>query len=268
MKSPSSLSEGEEMPLFKNLLLEWTCAVTASFTVAPMISIVDRAIIENASGTTPLMQGLQRGFGQLFQRPVQFMRQPAFLLIWGVYAGTYICGNTIDMLCQRRLQSAIVPKFIGSSVANVGLSVAKDRIFTQMFGSAKSPNNAVKGKFPPLSFALFASRDSLTILAGFILPSMVAARMYETVPSLSKSSIDIMTQLTVPCAMQFLSCPMHLMGIDLYNRPAVSSTERWSLIRREYWKTAWARVGRIFPAYGVGGVLNKKLRHMAAIDGH
>eukprot|EP00158_Paraphelidium_tribonemae_P003464 Partr_v1_DN26139_c1_g1_i2_m10607 putative Conserved hypothetical protein len=135
---------------------------------------------------------------------------------------------------------------------------AKDRVYTKMFGKA----SATPKPFPPLSFALFATRDSLTVLAGFTLPPIIAEKLEpSTVGIISRPALDVACQLTVPCLMQFVSAPMHLMGIDLYNRPGKFwNAERSALIRREYWKTAWARVGRIFPAYGVGGVLNKRLR--------
>jgi hypothetical protein len=61
--------------------------------------------------------------------------------------------------------------------------------------------------------------------------------------------------------MQFISTPMHLLGLDLYNRPTMNTfTHRISFIGKEYTKTAMARIGRIFPAYGIGGIVNQRLR--------
>lgn len=49
--------------------------------------------------------------------------------------------------------------------------------------------------------------------------------------------------------------------MDLYNRPGrVGLKERVGFIGKEYVKTSLARVGRIFPAYGIGGVVNTWLR--------
>jgi len=46
----------------------------------------------------------------------------------------------------------------------------------------------------------------------------------------------------------------------LYNREKGSFTERLDFVRKEYVKTTLARMGRIFPAYGIGGVVNKHIR--------
>jgi len=94
---------------------------------------------------------------------------------------------------------------------------------------------------------------------------------------------DITAQLVTPCAAQALSSPLHLIGLDLYNNPARTSAERlitvhslhllltssshlgrdlfrMAFVRQEYVGTTLARMGRIFPAYGIGGVVNKFLR--------
>ncbi len=77
-----------------------------------------------------------------------------------------------------------------------------------------------------------------------------------------KRPSDIAAQLTTPCAVQLVSTPLHLFGLDLYNRSAadISGADRMRFIRREYTKTALARIARIFPAYGIGGVTNSFLR--------
>lgn len=56
---------------------------------------------------------------------------------------------------------------------------------------------------------------------------------------------------------------MHLLGLDLYNRQPVGGlpwTERVARIRRDYVPSCFARIGKIVPAYGVGGVVNVWLR--------
>jgi len=52
----------------------------------------------------------------------------------------------------------------------------------------------------------------------------------------------------------------HLMGLVLHNRPSATSAERASFIDREYVKTTAARMSRILPAFGFGGVVNKAAR--------
>jgi hypothetical protein len=48
----------------------------------------------------------------------------------------------------------------------------------------------------------------------------VALNHEQEMTSLSKGSADIIAQLFCPAAVQFLSTPLHLLGLDLYNNPA------------------------------------------------
>jgi hypothetical protein len=69
-----------------------------------------------------------------------------------------------------------------------------------------------------------------------------------------------MAQFASPALMQFISTPMHLLGLDLYNRGGLEWRERLTRIRRDYISSSFARIGKIVPAYGVGGVVNVRLR--------
>lgn len=219
--------------------------------LAPAISIVDKAIVSNASGREALLPCMINGFKSLFTNPAYFVKQPSFIFIWIVYSGTYIVANCIEALCERSATSPFYPKFVGSSVANVSLSVWKDRAFARMFG---------QGSPRPMAFssiALFGVRDSATILASFSLPPLLSKAMQENL-DVSAKVADTSVQLVTPVAMQILSTPLHLLGLDIYNRP--EATDRVPFIKREYVKTALARMARIFPAYGIGGVVNKFVR--------
>jgi hypothetical protein len=113
---------------------------------------------------------------------------------------------------------------------------------------------------PLSSMSLFATRDSMTILASFSLPGLISERMQNNM-NFGKTSADNLAQLITPVSMQIFSTPLHLFGLDLYNRDKVnSSNDRIEFIKREYIKTALARMARIFPAFGIGGVINKYIR--------
>jgi hypothetical protein len=162
-------------------------------------------------------------------------------------------ANSIEAICERQRTSSFYPKFVGSSFANVSLSVLKDKAFARMFG---------KGDPRPMSYTsmgLFAGRDSMTILASFSLPALIADRL-ERDFAVERKKADMYAQLITPVSMQILSTPLHLLGLDLYNRDGVTSQDRAAFIRKEYMKTLLARMLRIFPAYGIGGVVNKKMR--------
>ena len=199
------------------------------------------------------MPCLINGVKSLIFNPIHFLKQPSFLFIWGVYSGTYIVANSIEAICERNGQSSFYPKFVGSSIANVTLSVLKDKAFARMFG---------KGDPKPMKFTsmgIFATRDSMTILASFSLPGLISAKMQKDA-NFSATSADNIAQLITPVSMQILSTPLHLLGLDIYNRPVATNPERVSFIQQEYLKTAMARMARIFPAFGIGGVVNKDIR--------
>lgn len=242
-------------PLSMRLGVEWLAATLSAFTVAPAISIVDKAIVSNTSGKEKLIPCLVNGFKTLVTKPIHFLKQPAFLMIWGVYGGTYIVANSIEAICERTKSSPIAPKFVGSSATNITLSVLKDKAYARMFGVGDPK------PFPSISYALFATRDSMTILGSFTLPPIVG-KVIDKQFQLGKQTSDNLAQLTVPCMIQFLSCPLHLYGLDRYNRPDPSLTykDRLLRIKQEYLKTALARIARILPAFGVGGVVNKYVR--------
>lgn len=175
------------------LLVESSAATISALTVAPAISIVDKAIVSNASGLEPLVPCLINGVKSFLLNPFAFCKQPSFLFIWGVYSGTYIVANSIEAICQRNQSSPLVPKFIGSSVANVSLSVLKDRAFARMFGTGNPKPMPAGGKklhvdmneaivhllISRKGMALFATRDSMTILASFTLPDTISLQMQQ-----------------------------------------------------------------------------------------
>jgi len=229
---------------------------------------VDTAIVSNASGLEPLIPALINGMKSLAFHPVYFFRQPSFLFIWGVYSGTFIVANSIEATCERSNQSSFYPKFFGSSVANITLSILKDKAFAKMFAD---PSKPTPKPMVITSYACFASRDSMSIMASFSLPGLIAAHMRNKF-EISNGTSDTIAQLMTPVTMQIFNTPLHLLGLDLYNRKDVQMSTRRQFIVREYFKTMLARMARIFPAYGIGGVLNKNIRkkgvHLLQIESH
>jgi hypothetical protein len=67
-------------------------------------------------------------------------------------------------------------------------------------------------------------------------------------------------QFVTPAAVQLVSTPLHLLGLDLYNRPDVRAGERVGRVLRDWGMSAVARICRFVPAFGVGGVVNTKVR--------
>ena len=68
--------------------------------------------------------------------------------------------------------------------------------------------------------------------------------------------------MLAPAGIQIFSTPLHLCGLDLYNRPGVSVSwwDRAARVRRDWFASGLARMARIIPAFGIGGLVNKGVR--------
>lgn len=51
---------------------------------------------------------------------------------------TKLCNFTHQAICERKKTPSFYPKFVGSSMTNVTLSVLKDKAFAAMFGKGVS----------------------------------------------------------------------------------------------------------------------------------
>lgn len=218
-----------------------------------MIAIVDQAVVSNASGLKQLVPAMIDGVKTLIVKPHVFLRQPAFLTCWGVYAGIFTVANSISAVCERTDTEPFYYKFFLTSLVSVNLNIAKDRYFAKLFGIGAPKPMAYT------SMACFGARNGMTILAAFSMPPHVS-KIVQNDLGVSKRRADQLTQLIIPISMQVFNTPLHLLGYDIYNREGASWSERSTFIRKEYTKTLIARIGHIFPAYGLGGVLNEHLR--------
>jgi hypothetical protein len=219
-----------------------------------VFSYANRAIIENASGKNKLVASLRHGFGNLLLRPHRIVCSTPFVLVFGVYFSTYVAANTIDTVCDVTKRDNQAPKFLGATVANMASCIYKDRQFTRMFGLV-----APKG-LPLGSYGMFAARDSLTISASFNMPKALAQEFQDRRIILDRGVAMNVSQMILPAIVQLVSTPMHLIGLDLYNRPGVTPFNRLRWLAGEFTKTTITRIVRIAPAFGVGGVGNRMVK--------
>ncbi|KAF4552843.1 Hypothetical protein D9617_8g048550 [Elsinoe fawcettii] len=243
------------------LVADGAAALSAGALVAPLITMIDKAIIENASGKRPLMPSLKASFAYLLTRPHLFVTSKPFLLILSLYTGTYFTANALDTT-QSTLRdqpassvSSGPSKFLATSTANLSLCLYKDSQFTRMFGTVSSR------PVPGPTYALFAARDCLTIFASFNLPPLLAPRVPLSEAAEKYVSRVSVAQFLAPAGMQLLSTPLHLLGLDLYNRNGGTPfRERLRKVRVDWLPSSLARMCRIVPAFGVGGVVNNSVR--------
>eukprot|EP01104_Vermistella_antarctica_P010064 TRINITY_DN2655_c0_g1_i1.p1 TRINITY_DN2655_c0_g1~~TRINITY_DN2655_c0_g1_i1.p1 ORF type:complete len:156 (-),score=34.56 TRINITY_DN2655_c0_g1_i1:117-584(-) len=145
-------------------------------------------------------------------------------------------------------------KFLATTGYNMPVCIFKDRCFTQWFGVVASK------PVPIPSLSLFGARDMLTVAASFSAPAKMANRLQKHFPNTSRRTLETTCQLVAPGAVQFISTPLHLLGLDIYNNPKGDSKSRTSLVKNEYLKSVLARNLRIGFAFGIGGVANTTLR--------
>lgn len=74
--------------LAARLLGDVAAAAVASLMVSPFISIVDRSIIQSASGTMSMRASVMQGVRVLMTKPALFLARPDFICTFGLYGAT------------------------------------------------------------------------------------------------------------------------------------------------------------------------------------
>ncbi|GFF27859.1 uncharacterized membrane protein C365.16 [Aspergillus udagawae] len=288
--SASSTSKWNTDKLGMRLGVDVASAMTAGALTCPVITVIDRAIIEKAAKGLPIRSTLASCFRSMLTHPAAFFTSTPFLLIYTLYTSTYLTANAIDTLTSTLRDKpfeTVFPgtaKFLTTTAVNMGICVYKDARFARIFGAGNSapstststttgggggggqatchPSSSSALKVPKVSYGLFCLRDSITIFASFNVPALLAPSIPDYLAA-TPGTKSALAQFTCPALMQFVSTPMHLLGLDLYNRQPVGGLgwrERVGRIRRDYVASCFARMGKIVPAYGVGGVVNVRMR--------
>lgn len=265
--SPELSQQWNTKNLGLRLGADMASAASAASMIAPVISIIDRSIMENASGRRTLAESLKTSFRALFTRPHATLFSRPVALIFMLYGGTYLTANTLDTASSTLRNrpatyiSSGTDKFAASSAANVGLCIYKDQVYVKLFGPGGIPRPV-----PAPTYALFALRDCLTIFASFNVPPLLGPVLSDRLGADLRRRVsgETIAQFAAPAAVQLVSTPVHLLGLDMYNRPgaagSISWADRWSLTRKNWLVSSAARICRIVPAFGLGGTVNMKVR--------
>ncbi|KAH8681106.1 hypothetical protein BX600DRAFT_445766 [Xylariales sp. PMI_506] len=219
--------------------------------------------MENASGRQTMSQAIKSSFKTLLLRPHNLIFSKPVALIFMVYGGTYLTANTLDTTMSTLHNKPVTYvssgplKFASSSAANIGLCIYKDQVFVKLFGPSGPPRPVT---LP--SYALFTLRDCMTIFASFNVPPLLGPALSSRLSDEMQKKVSGQTiaQFVAPAAVQFFSTPLHLLGLDLYNRPSEPWRERWLTVKKNWAVSVAARICRIVPAFGVGGTVNFKVR--------
>ncbi|KAJ1568574.1 hypothetical protein HK405_000420 [Cladochytrium tenue] len=266
----------DSVPLSRLLAADVIGAAATAASITPAVAIIDSSIIANMSGKTPLLAALKDGVVKFLTTPTKFVREPRVLAVFAVYSSTYVIANTTESFCLRNplnngtVINPALPKFLTSSAVNISMTLWKDQLLTRLYGIGPAR------RLPLISYFLFTCRDATTVAASFTFPPIIVdaasrrlrdASVSEREEQQRRAMLDIGVQLVLPCAVQWVTTPLHLMGLDLYNRDGAAAgtlRDRLGRVARGYVPSALARMGRILPAFGFGGVLNKWTRKKVA----
>lgn len=81
-------SAGARGMLAVRLASDAAAAAVASLMVSPFVSIVDRAIIQSASGTAGIKASVMQGLRVMVTKPALFSARPDFICTFSLYAAT------------------------------------------------------------------------------------------------------------------------------------------------------------------------------------
>ena len=91
--------------------------------------IVDKAVVENASGKNKLLTSVRYTCKEILFKPHIFFRRKEYKWILLVYGATYMAANSIDSLCKHYKMDVTRYKLFGVTAVNMSLSILKDRAF-------------------------------------------------------------------------------------------------------------------------------------------
>lgn len=236
------------------------CALAASFLVSPMVSIIDKAIVQEIAGVAQLMRSMESTCGEMILRPRTFLQGLSFRLTFAVYFGTYAVANcseaALDYYKVKEEKTRKKWKVSMASTANVGLLAWRDSAFARTYTTSKVPLRT-----PLRTIGMFAARDTGTMFSTFYLAPLAAEYMIAE-HNVNKEVATIGAALSIPVVSQFVTAPLHIHAIDYFNRPRATNAERLEMIRNEFGKVCLARGVRIFPAFGIGSYSNNKFREL------
>ncbi|KAJ6015698.1 hypothetical protein N7540_010289 [Penicillium herquei] len=269
-----------------DLLVADTVVAAGSATlITPAVMIFDRLVVEKSFYNQPLLPAFRKHLWFSITQPATFLTSRPSLLVWSLYTATFATANMSETILNKvypKIDHAIagMTTFASTFFVNSSVGIWKDVKFAQLFGhnnnttspassstgpaNSTSPPKTVRSigrtRIPLATYSAFLLRDGLTIFGSFSLPAMLSGNIPDSIASQEYLKI-LIAQLAIPASIQLISTPIHLFGLDVYNRPQVLPTkDRISRISRDWIGASLLRMCRIIPAFGIGGFLNTEGR--------
>ena len=174
-----------------------------------------------------------------------------FGIMFLVYSSTYSTANLTELYCKKNNIDYKIPTLITTSLVNITSIAYKDKEYSKIF------NNSIN-KFPKISYGLFTIRDMFTISSCFVFKKDMIDILHKYMPL---NTADFFASLTLPIVAQTISTPLHILAIDMYQRPGINFKNRINNIINMYKTICIGRVIRVIPAFCMGGFINDMLRN-------
>lgn len=170
-----------------------------------------------------------------------------------MYVFTYLTANICTTLGAPNLaRLALI------TAANMWSGIRKDAFIAR----SNRASTLEQRKVPMTSFALFCARDVNAIGASFVMPRMLAPYVSAALPQLVGRASDVACQLMSPPICELVNTPIHLLALDVYNRPNCPPIDRARRVWKQFPTSVMVRIMRVLCAFSLGGISNRVMRGM------
>lgn len=245
----------EEKSYSGQLIGDLIAGAISGMAVAPIVSAVDRALAENASGKATLGDSMKNSFKEMAASPGAFLKSPQFFWIWLVYGSTYVTANACQTICDRQKRNVAIPKLMSTFTVNTTTCIMKDKAFAKIFGTTGAPKAVPMG-----SYGAWLVRDIGSMGVFFTLPPIVGREI--ALKTGNEKLGQNAAQMGLPLIFQTIFTPLHLLGYDIYNNPNNNVSQRIQFLKKDYWKNVGMRCVRQAPPWSIGTIGNRELRTM------
>lgn len=231
-------------------------AFLCSSLISPVMMVMDTAIIKSQFENIPIRKSYYDTFYGYWNRSIPFKRP--LQIMNHVYFSTYATANLTELYCKSNHIDHKLPTFFFTSLVNIAGVLYKDRSYIRMFEKTVLD-------IPFRSYVLFAFRDSMTVGSTFVIKKDFVHSLHID-HQLSYPVADFIASFTLPIIAQVFSTPLHILGMDYYQRPRVLLSSRLHHIHNLYISICTGRMLRILPAFCFGSFLNDMLRSKRYFD--
>jgi hypothetical protein len=222
--------------------------VTSSFIISPIMSIIDISILKSQLQKEKIGKSIVNNITFYSNNKPKFIKP--LLVMNMVYCSTYCTANLTELYCKKNDIDYKLPTLFATSFINILTISYKDMIYSKLL-----KNTLVK--FPLTSNFLLATRDIMTINACFIWKKDLINYLDKYI---MHNKSEIISSIVVPSTIQIISTPIHILAIDIYEKPYSNVVERLKNIKLCYKSVLFGRIFRAIPAFGIGSFINDMLR--------